>query len=93
VIVAFKDFMHKFLEVYLDDWMVFNLLKEHMQVLWLILDRCIQLQILLKLKKCIFYTPFGTLFGHVVCKEVFLIDQENIATIVDMLAPTSVKEF
>jgi len=39
-VTSFKDFIHNFLEVYLDDWMVFNLLKDHMQVLWLMLDRC-----------------------------------------------------
>lgn len=42
---TFKEFMHKFLEVYLDDWTIFNLLKEHMQGLWLMLDRCRKLQI------------------------------------------------
>jgi hypothetical protein len=56
------------------------------------LDRCKQLQILLKLKKCIFYALFGMLLGHVVCKEGLLLDQEEIATIVDMLNPTYVRD-
>jgi hypothetical protein len=29
VVAAFKKFIHKFLEVYLDDWIVFSLLKDH----------------------------------------------------------------
>ena len=29
VVVAFKDFIHKFLEVYFDDWTVFGLIKNH----------------------------------------------------------------
>ena len=29
VIVAFKEFIHQFLEVYLDDWTVYSLLKDH----------------------------------------------------------------
>jgi hypothetical protein len=33
VVATFKEFIHKFLEVYLDDWTVFSLLKEHMQSL------------------------------------------------------------
>jgi hypothetical protein len=41
VVVAFKDFIHKFIEVYLDDWTVFILLKDHVEVLTLMLDRCI----------------------------------------------------
>jgi hypothetical protein len=42
VIVSFKDFIHKFLEVYLDEWIVFSLLKGHVEVLRLMLDRCRQ---------------------------------------------------
>jgi hypothetical protein len=45
VVTTFKEFMHKSLEVYLDDWMVFSLLKEHMLVLQLMLCRCKQLHI------------------------------------------------
>jgi hypothetical protein len=33
VIVAFHDFIHKFLEVYMDDWTMYNLLKEHIGLL------------------------------------------------------------
>jgi hypothetical protein len=43
VISTFCDFIHKFLEVYLDDWMVYNILKEHIGLLWIMLDQCHQL--------------------------------------------------
>jgi len=39
VVVAFKDFIHNFLEVYLDDWTMFGLLKNHVEVVTLMLDR------------------------------------------------------
>jgi hypothetical protein len=68
VVVAFKDFIHKCLEVYLDDWTIFILLKYHVEVLILMLDRCRQCQISLNIKKLIFSAPIGTLLGHVVCK-------------------------
>jgi hypothetical protein len=71
---TFKDFIHKFLEVYLDDWTMFSLLKDHVEVLRLMLDRCRQCQISLNIKKCIFSTPFGILLGHVVCKQGLLVD-------------------
>jgi hypothetical protein len=29
IIVSFRDFIHKFLEVYMDDWTMYSLLKEH----------------------------------------------------------------
>jgi hypothetical protein len=68
VVIAFKEFIHKFLEVYLDDWIVFSLLKDHIETLRSMLDRCRQYHISLHLNKCIFCAPFGILLGHVVCK-------------------------
>ena len=67
VIEAFKDFIHKFLEVYFDEWTVFWLVKCHVASLRLMLDTWRRYQIVLNLKKCLFCVPFGTLLGHVVC--------------------------
>jgi hypothetical protein len=39
VIAAFKEFIHKFLEVYLDDWTIYILLKDHVEVLRIMLER------------------------------------------------------
>jgi hypothetical protein len=33
VIAAFREFIHKFIEVYMDDWMIYSLLKEHVSML------------------------------------------------------------
>ena len=38
VVAAFKEFIHKFLEVYFDDWIVFGLVKCHVASLRLTLD-------------------------------------------------------
>jgi hypothetical protein len=40
VIVVFKEFIHQFLELYLDDWTVYSLLKDHVEDLCLMLERC-----------------------------------------------------
>jgi len=40
VIKVFKDFIHKFLELYFDDWTVFGLVKHHVFSLRLMLDTC-----------------------------------------------------
>ena len=66
VIAAFKDFIHKFLEVYFDDWTVFGLVKRHVESLCLMLDTCRRCQIALNLKKCLFCVRFGIFLGHVV---------------------------
>jgi hypothetical protein len=54
VVVSFKEFIHQLIEVYLDDWTIFILLKDHIETLRLMLDRCRQYHISLNLKKCIF---------------------------------------
>jgi hypothetical protein len=66
VTASFKEFIHQVLEVYLDDSTMYIILKDHVEVLILMLERCIQGHMSLKIKKCIFYTPFGILLGHIV---------------------------
>jgi len=92
MVATFKDFIHKFLEVYLDDWIVFSLLKYHVEMLRLMLDRCRQCQISLNIKKCIFNAPFGILLRHVVCKQGFLVDPVKIVVIVNLPPPKLVHQ-
>jgi hypothetical protein len=87
VIIAFKEFIHQFLEVYLDDLTIYSLLKDNVEVLRLMLERCRQCQILLNIKKCIFGTPFGILLGHIVWKQGLLVDPAKIAVIVNLPPP------
>ena len=42
VVSAFKDFIHKFLEVYFDDWTMFGLVRDHIESLHMMLDHCLQ---------------------------------------------------
>jgi hypothetical protein len=91
VVEAFKEFLHKFLEAYFDDWTIFSLLKNHIECLRIMLDKCRQCQIAFNLKKCIFFSPFGVLLGHIVCKKGLLVDPSKISIIVDLPPPTKVK--
>ena len=92
VIAAFREYIHKFLEVYMDDWTVYSLLKDHATLLRIMFDRCRQLQISLNLKKCIFAVPFGTPLGHVVCKQGVYVDPTKVAMIIHMEALETVKQ-
>jgi hypothetical protein len=87
VVEAFKEFLHKFLEAYFDDWTVFSLLQNHIECLRPMLDKCKQCQIAMNLKKCILFSPFGVLLGHIVCKQGLLVDPSKIAIIVDLHPP------
>jgi hypothetical protein len=84
VIAVFKEFIHQFLEVHLDDWTDYIFLKDHVEVLCLMLERCKQCQISLNINKCIFRTPFGILMGHILCKQGLLVDPTKIAIIVNL---------
>jgi hypothetical protein len=44
----------------------------------------------MNLKKCIFFSPFGVLLGHIVCTQGLLVDPSKIAIIFDLPPPTSV---
>ena len=92
VVAAFKEYIHKFLEVYLDDWTVFGLVKHHVVSLRLMLDTCRRHQIALNLKKCTFLVPFGNLLGHVVCKQGLMVNPTKIAIILNLEALCSVKQ-
>ena len=92
VISDFKDFIHKFLEVYFDDWTMFDLVRDHIESLRMMLDHCRQYQIALNSKKCIFCMPFGMLLGHVVCLNGILVDPAKIMIILDLPPPTPVTQ-
>ena len=91
VVSDFKEFTHKFLEVYFYDWTLFRLVKRHVESLRLMLDTCRRYQITLNLKKCLFCVPFGNLLGHVVCRQGLMVDPVKIAVILNLEAPRSVK--
>ena len=92
LVYSFKDFIHKFLEVYFDDWMVFGLINDNIESLEMMLEQCHRYQISLKLKKCIFCAHFGIMLGHVVCHDGILLDPAKIAIIVDLPPPTTMKQ-
>ena len=92
VVAVFKEYIHKFLEVYFGDWTIFGLINKHIGDLRFMLEKCRQYHISLYLKKCIFYAPFGILLGHIVCRQGLMVDPAKIAIIVNLQAPNSVKQ-
>ena len=40
VVFAFEDFIHKFLKVYFDDWTMFGLVRDNIEIMCMMLDRC-----------------------------------------------------
>ena len=91
-VAALKDFIHKFLEVYLDDWTVFSLLKDHVEIMRLMLERCRKCHISLNIKKCVFITLFGILLGNIVCKKGLIVDPTKFFIIFNLPPPKSVRQ-
>lgn len=60
VVAAFKEYILKFLEVYLDDWTVFGLVQHHIVSLRLMLDTFRRHQIVLNLKSAPSSFPLET---------------------------------
>jgi hypothetical protein len=84
VVQEFEEYIYKIMVVYFDDWMIYNLFKNHIQWLRLMVEQCRQIQLSLNIKKCIFATPIGILLGHVVCKDRVKVDMVNIKIILDL---------
>jgi hypothetical protein len=92
VIASFREFIHKFIEVYMDDWMIYSLIKEHVALLRLMFDRWRELHISLNLIKCIVCVPHGMFLGHIVYQEGVLADPAKVVVIVNMPPTTSAKQ-
>lgn len=91
VIAAFKEFIHQFLEVYFDDWIVFGLLERHVVSVRMMVNTCQRYHIALNLKKLLFCAPFRTSLGHVVCRQGLMVYLAKVAVILKLDALRSVK--
>ena len=40
VVATFKEFIHKFLQVYFNDWTMFGIIKDHIKSLIMMLEWC-----------------------------------------------------
>jgi len=63
---------------------MYSLLKDHVEVLRMMLEICRQCQISLKIKKFIFGTQIRILLGHIVCRQGLVVDPAKIAIIVKL---------
>jgi hypothetical protein len=93
VVKSFQEYIYKTMDVYFDDWTIYNIFKNHIQWLRLMLERCSQIQLSLNIKKCIFATRIGILLGHVVCKDGVKVDMEKIKIILDLNPHVNQKQF
>lgn len=81
----------KMIKVFLDEWTLYTLLKNHLSNLRLMLEICRKSNMSLNPNKCTFMVPFGWLLGHVVTNEGLLTDLMKVVVILNFLVPKTVK--
>ena len=93
MVSIFSDYIEHIIEVFMDVFIVCgdsfdNCLHNHT----LVLQRCIETNLVLNSKKCHFMVEQGIVLGHVVSSRGIEVDKAKVDTIQSLLYPTSVRE-
>ena len=85
VVVLFRDYTHKFKEIYSHYKIACNLLMNHVMNIWLMLKKCWKMKMSLNIKQCTFFYSIGVQSRHIVCKDRLLVDHTKILVIINLL--------
>ncbi|KAL3679659.1 hypothetical protein R1sor_022615 [Riccia sorocarpa] len=88
----FKDFLRKFVEVFIDDFCVFGTRAEHFENLKLTFERCRKMNLALHPEKCYFMMTEGILLGHRVSARGIEVDTDKVKVIWQLEPPTNLRE-
>src|SRR5450759_702690 len=89
----FHDFMRHFLEVFIDDFVVFSKSWEgHLEHLRLTFQWCREANLKLHPGKCFIRMDSGILLGHRVFEQGIAVDLEKVTAILALIRPSNVKE-
>ena len=78
VITAFQPYLHKFIELFLDDSYVFSSKSKHVECLTKCFTKCHEYGISLNATKSQFLVPYGKLLGHIVSVQGMAIDLDKL---------------
>jgi len=89
---TFKEYLNKFMQVFLDDFSVYGSKKDHLGQLQKCLEECRRNDINFNLKKCAFYVDSSVILGHIICNDGLLVDPKKIIAITKMPIPIKLIE-
>ncbi|KAH9763374.1 Endonuclease [Citrus sinensis] len=90
---VFKDYLDKFIVVFIDDILVYSRSKEeHAEHLRITLQTLKEKQLYAKLKKCEFWLEKVTFLEHVVSKDRISVDPSKVEAVSQWSRPTNAKE-
>jgi hypothetical protein len=85
---VFKEYLEKFVIVFLDDILVYSKLEEeHEHHMKMALQVLREQKLYAKLRKCSFYQKQIHYLGHIISKDGIAVDPEKIETIREWSAP------
>lgn len=89
----FTDFLDKIMEVFMDDFSVcISNFKNCLDNLERILERCVQVNLILNWEKCHFMVTEGIVPGHIVSKRGIKVNKAKIKVIENLKPPRTVRE-
>lgn len=90
---VFKDFLEKFVIVYLDDILIYSkTLEEHKEHVELVLETLRRAKLTAKLSKCEFFTQDTVWVGHRLTKDGVAVDPSKVKAVREWPAPSNKKE-
>ncbi|CAN6678112.1 unnamed protein product [Malus baccata var. baccata] len=93
MVSIFSEFVEKIIEVFMDDFSVFgDSFDACLNNLTLILQRCIETNLVLNWEKCHFMVKQGIVLGHIISEKGIEVDKSKIDLVRHLPSPTLVRE-
>ena len=87
----FNDYIPAYMQVFVDDFAVYNRNTKYFEHLSLCLERCQKGRHSLNLTKCAFWVTSGALLVHIVSQDGIAVHPEIVKAIMEALVPTNAK--
>ena len=93
MVSIFSDYIENIIEVFMDDFSVYgNSFDKCLDNLSLVLERCLETNLVLNWEKCHFMVDQGIVLGHVISARGIEVDKAKVDLVKSLPYPTSVRE-